>query len=332
MATMQAEMDFAPQASQGQVIIGQGAVDKPLDEAAVFSLVSQALDAAKLDRKRVLVIIPDGTRTAPISLFFRLINQALLDQVAVLDYLVALGTHPPMNNREIAHLLGISESVRERLYPKMQVFQHQCEDPNSLTNIGILKAAEVATITGDRITIDVPIEINKKLLKYDQIIICGPVFPHEAAGFSGGNKYLFPGVSGTKMIDLIHWLGALETNLKVIGQKSVVTRQVIEKAAVMIEQPKLAFCLVIQDKGLAGLYIGDPLPAWSEAADLSAQVHVRYVDHRFHQVLAIIPDMYTDMWTAAKGVLKVEPIVDDGGEVILCCLLFRKSPILTVSW
>ncbi len=30
-----------------------------------------------------------------------------------------------------------------------------------------------------------------------------------------------------------------------------------------------------------------------------------------------MPRMYDDMWTAAKGMYKVEPIVADGGEVII---------------
>ena len=42
----------------------------------------------------------------------------------------------------------------------------------------------------------------------------GPVFPHEVVGFSGGNKYLFPGVVGPEIIDLSHWLGALITSAR----------------------------------------------------------------------------------------------------------------------
>ena len=43
--------------------------------------------------KRVLVIIPDGTRTAPIPLLFRLLYERFWRRVAQLDYLIALGTH-----------------------------------------------------------------------------------------------------------------------------------------------------------------------------------------------------------------------------------------------
>ena len=46
-------------------------------------------------------------------------------------------------------------------------------------------------------------ELNRMIFEYDQIIIIGPVFPHEVVGFSGGNKYLFPGVSGPEILNFL---------------------------------------------------------------------------------------------------------------------------------
>ena len=50
---------------------------------------------------------------------------------------------------------------------------------------------------------------------------------------------------------------------------------------------------------------------------MSAQTHVRYLDAPVRRVLSVIPTKYEDMWTGAKGFYKVEPVVADGGEVIL---------------
>jgi nickel-dependent lactate racemase len=66
---------------------------------------------------------------------------------------------------------------------------------------------------------DVPVRLNKLVLDYDHILIVGPVFPHEVVGFSGGAKYLFPGIAGAEIIDFTHWLAALVTNRKTIGVK-----------------------------------------------------------------------------------------------------------------
>src|SRR5438034_4899693 len=60
------------------------------------------------------------------------------------------------------------------------------------------------------ISMDVPVEINRMLFEYDQVIIIGPVFPHEVVGFSGGNKYLFPGVGGPAILNFFHWLRSEE--------------------------------------------------------------------------------------------------------------------------
>ena len=54
--------------------------------------------------------------------------------------------------------------------------------------------------------VEVPVSLNKLILDYDHILICGPVFPHEVVGFSGGNKYFFPGLAEpTSSISLIGW-------------------------------------------------------------------------------------------------------------------------------
>lgn len=63
--------------------------------------------------------------------------------------------------------------------------------------------------------------------------------------------------------------------------------------------------------------MGTPKEAWSHAADLSSEVHVTYVDQNYETVLAMMPAMYDDLWTAAKGMYKLEPVVADGGEVII---------------
>ena len=60
----------------------------------------------------------------------------------------------------------------------------------------------------DRLTdAGVEVRINRQVAEADVAIVIGPVFPHEVVGFSGGNKYFFPGVSGQELIDLSHWVG-----------------------------------------------------------------------------------------------------------------------------
>jgi len=163
----------------------------------------------------------------------------------------------------------------------------------------------------------VDIRINKAALEYDHIIILGPTFPHEVAGFSGGAKYLFPGISGPDMINATHWLGALAGVVGTIGIKETPVRAMIHAAARRLKTPITLIALVVEGQGLNGLFIGDYLSAWSEAADLSAGRHIRWVEKPFQRILSCAPPMYDELWTGAKAMYKLEPAVAKGGEVVI---------------
>jgi lactate racemase len=323
-------------------VIGAGSATATLSEDDVRGLLAAAFQRWDLSGRRVLVIIPDSTRTAPIPLFFRLLHELLGREVAALDYLIALGTHPPMSDEAIGRLVGVTQEERATHYANVRIFNHRWDDPATFVTLGSIGAAETRALSDGILALEVPVRANRMVLDYDQIIVCGPVFPHEVAGFSGGSKYFFPGVSGPEVINFTHWLGALITSYAIIGVKQTPVRAAIERAAALIERPKLALCMVARKPttddrrpttdeaaqrsvvggqrsvvGLAGLYIGTPVDAWSQAADLSAQVHVRYVDRPYRQVLSVLPPLYDDLWTGAKGMYKLEPVIADGGEVII---------------
>src|SRR5512132_3799703 len=122
---------------------------------------------------------------------------------------------------------------------------------------------------------EVAVEVNRRVFDYDQVIIVGPVFPHEVVGFSGGNKYLFPGVGGPRILNFFHWLGAVITNPMIIGNKWTPVRKVVDRAAGMVRVDKLCFAMVVgRNQELAALFVGSPEAAWDKAADLSAQLHI----------------------------------------------------------
>ncbi len=299
------------------MVIGHGSTTDTLSADSVQDLLAHALEPMPLDGKRVLIIIPDGTRTAPIPLLFRLLYEQLGRRVAQLDYLIALGTHPPMPEDAIAHLVGASAAERAARYPNVTIFNHCWDQPEALQTIGVIARAEAARLTGGLLVDDVPVVLNRLIVDYDQLIICGPVFPHEVAGFSGGAKYLFPGIAGAEIINFTHWLGALVTSMDTIGVKDTPVRRVIHRAAAFVEQPLVCVAMVLKGSALHGLYIGPHEEAWSAAADLSAQLNVLSLPRTFQRVLSMLALIYDDLWTAAKGMYKTEPIVADGGEVIV---------------
>jgi lactate racemase len=296
---------------------GKGSTTGTLTVEDVRELLAQASDTLSIDGKRVLVIIPDGTRSAPIPLMFRLLYEQLGQRVACLDYLIALGTHPPMSVEAIDKLVGLTEREREQEYPNVHVFNHHWSQADMLRTIGTISSQDAQRLTDGLLVDEVPVTINRLIFDYDQLIICGPVFPHEVAGFSGGAKYLFPGIAGQDIIDFTHWLGALVTSMHTIGIKDTPVRRVIHRAAEFIDRPMLCLALVLRGQDLHGLYIGPHIEAWSQAADLSAQLNIIYVQRPVKRVLSAPAAIYDDLWTAAKAMYKTEPAIADGGEVII---------------
>ena len=190
------------------------------------------------------------------------------------------------------------------------LLNHDWDTPSALTSLGIIEQDEIKQIAGENwhssLPNEVDIRINKAALEYDHIIILGPTFPHEVVGFSGGAKYLFPGISGADMINATHWLGALAGVVGTIGIKDTPVRAMIHAAAERLKTPVTLIALVVEGHELSGLFIGDHLSAWSEAADLSAQRHIRWCEKPFQRVLSCAPPMYDELWTGAKAMYKLE--------------------------
>ena len=296
-------------------VTGRGLDAGFLSVEEVRAVVHEALPRMPLDGKRVLVLIPDGTRTMPLPLLFGVLEAAVAPRARALDFLVALGTHVPMTDAQLSKLVG--RDVTDGKSGERNIFNHRWDDPSTFTTLGTIEEAEIEQLTGGRMKRPVSVALNRLLLEYDHVIVCGPVFPHEVAGFSGGTKYLFPGIAGPEIIHFTHWLGALITNYDVIGTKATAVRAVIDRAARMVDRPLSLIAPVVTHEGIAGIFCGPMAEAWSEAADLSSRRHIVWLDAPVRRVLSIMPEMYDDLWVAAKGMYKMEPAVADGGEVVI---------------
>jgi nickel-dependent lactate racemase len=295
--------------------------ERGLSDTEIRGLLANALGCLDLAGRRVLVVIPDGTRTAPIGLFFGLLGDVLGSTVEALDYLIALGTHPAMDDAAKSRLL--ETTVVDGMAGSSRVFNHRWEVPETFSTLGTIPAAEVAETTDGRLEIDIEVRLNQLVgdsdgnAPYDHILVCGPVFPHEVAGFSGGNKYFVPGVAGQEVIDATHWVGALVTSQAIIGVRETPVRRLIERAASFIPTSRSLIALVMHGHNLHGVFVGGMEEAWLEATELSAELDIVWVERPFERVLSVMPEMYDDLWTGAKGMYKLEPAIADGGEVVI---------------
>ncbi len=265
--------------------------------------------------KRVLLIVPDNTRTAPLPVLFPALRSLLRPVTKSLDLLVALGTHPPMPQQKIRTMLGIAD---EDPCTDVGLFNHAWDNPDELSTIGTLTEAETREISDGVLSMEVPVQINKRLLDHDIALVVGPVFPHEVVGFSGGNKYFFPGISGPELLNFFHWLGALITNVGIIGVQDTLVRRVVDRAAKLIKAERRCLAFVVStDATPYGMFYGTPEDAWRSASELSGQVHIKRHLRPYRQVLSCAPEMYDELWVAGKCMYKLEPVVADGGELII---------------
>ena len=298
-------------------IISSG--DQLLSDNEIRNTLTRALEK-QFANQRVLVLIPDHTRSLPLPFLFRSLVEVLHD-TRQLDFMVALGTHPPLNDDSMNRLVGITPEERTTTFANIGLLNHAWDDPAALVTLGTMEQDEIKQIAGARwhssLPTQVDIRLNKAALEYDHILILGPTFPHEVVGFSGGAKYLFPGISGAEMINATHWLGALAGVVGTIGVKDTPVREMIHAATRRLNTPVTLIALTVEGHDLAGIFIGDLYQAWSAAADFSAQRHIHWCDKPFQRVLSVAPPMYDELWTGAKAMYKLEPAVALGGEVVI---------------
>jgi len=298
------------------MLFGKGNPETFFSDAELADLCVKGLKKSNFNGKKILAIIPDTTRSGPIKLIFRAICDALQPQAGQVDFIIALGTHPEMSEEKINAHLGLTAAERSGKFRDVGIFQHRWSHSEELRQIGVITAARMAEISAGLLREDIPVTINKKVFDYQELILVGPVFPHEVVGFSGGYKYLFPGIAGPQFLHKFHWLGALITNPKINGTKDTPVRRALNEAALFLDIPITNISYVVKEKKAYGLYIGGQ-EAWSAAADLSSRLNIRYVEKSFHTVLSMAPEMYEDIWTAGKCMYKLEPVVADKGTLII---------------
>ena len=273
--------------------------------------IREHLDGLDLDGRSLCLVIPDATRQCPLPTLLGEVWSAVRDRVSSCQAVVALGTHAPMTEEAMRAMVGVDD---------LPVVNHEWWEDDTFVHLGTLSADDVDRWSGGLLREEVPIRVNRLVVESDVTLIVGPVLPHEVIGFSGGHKYLFPGLSGQELIDVTHWLGALITSAEIIGTKGITpVRALVEAAADLVPSERYALCVVVDHEtgDVDHLAFGDPRSAWVEAADVAAETHIRYLDEPVDRVLSLVAPRYADLWTGAKGFYKVEPIVADGGEVIL---------------
>jgi nickel-dependent lactate racemase len=297
---------------------GKGAPNTILTADDIYRIIDQGTPPELYTGKRVLALTPDTTRTCPLPQLIDCLQRIIGSKAKQLDFMVALGTHTPLPEERILQLYGIAPEDQHNRYQNSLFLNHRWDLPDTLTRVGWIEEEDIAKLSEGKLRERVPIDINRAIFDYDLILILGPVFPHEVVGYSGGAKYLFPGISGGEFLHAFHWLGAVITCPGTIGIKNTPVREVINRAMQHITTPVHCLAMVVKSATeLYGLYSGSYLKAWADAADLSALVHMVWKEKKFSTVFGVCPPMYDEIWTGGKVMYKLEQVVADDGTLII---------------
>lgn len=299
---------------------GRGAVDCDLSRSDLREILSLALSTVS-SGSSVLAIVADKTRDDNTDALFPLAAGILADRkVARLDVLIAQGTHPPMRDWEKRAKIGADNQEISGLG---QIFDHSWADPNKLVSIGTLDQERVIQLSAGLMRSAIELKVNRLLSRgvYTTILVFGTTMPHEVAGFSGGAKYFFPGVSGPELTHASHWLGALASIEKTIGRVETPTRHLFEAAADFVAPEVISLNSVVTryDGRLRthALFCGDLRQAFRKAAAVSRQLHIKYTGRKYRRVVALLDTHYDDLWVGGKASYRLGPVIKEGGDLII---------------
>ncbi|MBE0501971.1 MAG: nickel-dependent lactate racemase [Desulfuromonadales bacterium] len=232
------------------------------------SLLEQAFDRPYGGRRleecvrpgeSVVIITSDITRYTASELYLPLLVQRL-NRIGIpdadIEIIIALGIHRKQTDAEHKKILG-------SLFGRIRVSDHECDDPEKLVKLG-------TTSSG------LPVEINRRVVEADRVIVTGTVGLHYFAGFGGGRKGVVPGVASRKTCMATHY--AIFNPPQIGGRHPKATTGNLQgnpihaamlEAAQMI-QPDFLFNTVLSpNKQIIGAFAGDLEQAHAAACELA---------------------------------------------------------------
>jgi nickel-dependent lactate racemase len=298
-----------------------------LTEEQLEGIVRESLKDFK-SVKKVLLIHPDYTRTDFSDKLVPLIYQELKSKgMEKIDSLNAGGTHREMTEIEIREKLGLSSQINFNHF-----YNHEYNNHGQLATVREISSSFVEEKTNGELSQSIPVVVNKLITEdYDLIIALSGTLPHEAAGYAGGLKVFFPGISGPEVIDLLHWAAVLIGIPRIIGTVDNPAREVINKGSSYIfskiKAPTISFNMVFEEgekevipKGIyTGMGYEGFIETYQKAAKASSRLNIIYIDQPLKFAVQVIGKSYDEIWTAGKGSYKLQSpgVMAKGGEIII---------------
>ena len=262
-------------------------------------------------RQRVLAVPPDITRShsqaGPITC---LLHELIGDRLT--DVLPALGTHEAMSDAELAKMYPT--------VPRELIRVHKWRE--DIVTLGEVPADYVAQQTGGAWAEAWPAQTNRLIAEggHDLILSIGQVVPHEVIGMANYNKNIFVGAGGVRGINESHFLSAAYGMERVMGRADNPLRRIMNYAQDHFcgELPIVYVLTVVSDGKIRGLFIGDDVDCFEQAAELSLEVNFDLLDEQpAKMVVYLDPEEFKSTWLGNKAIYRTRMAIADAGDLII---------------
>ncbi len=267
-------------------------------------------------RSRVLALPPDFTRFYSMAGPLTCMTYDYFGENLV-DVMPALGTHVPMTGEQL-----------DRMFPGLPhtlIREHDWR--NDVVTIGEVPAEFVTEVTEGICTKPCPVQLNRLVWQggHDLILSIGQVVPHEVIGMANYNKNVFIGTGGAVGINESHFIGAAYGMERMMGRADTPLRRILNYAQDnFCGHLPLVYVLTVigprDDGSLAvrGLFIGDDVDCFEQAAELSVKVNFTILDEEPQTVVVHLdPEEFHSTWLGNKAIYRTRMAIADGGELIV---------------
>lgn len=274
-------------------------------EAALDAPIG-TLSLAELARGRhsAAISVCDITRPAPnrrtLPPLLRRLEAAGIPRPNI-TILIATGLHRPATEAEIREIVG------EQIALDYRVVNHHARELAEHRHLG-------TTASGT------PVYIDERFVSADLHITLGFIEPHLMLGYSGARKLIAPGLAAQETIKVLHsprFMRDPRTHEGSIADNPL-HRELLEIAR-MARHDFMLDVALSRDRGIAGVFAGDPEKAHRRGVEFVSHVMLETLDAPVDAVITTSAGYPLDLtfYQAVKGITAAQHILKPNGRILL---------------
>ncbi|PWB75846.1 hypothetical protein C3F09_01670 [candidate division GN15 bacterium] len=253
------------------------------------------------DDSSPLFVVNDAYRHTPTAVVLTWIERILPGILQRARFLVATGAHQPPTDKDLQSIFaGHLKTIRPR------VEWHVATDLASMMKVG-------ADSQGS------DVYLHRRVFQHSPVILIGSVEPHYFAGFTGGRKSLFPGLTDLATIERNHNMAGSMAAAPMKLDGNPVAEHLESLMALIDTSSVLSVQLVLDSAGtVAGFSIGDVESSFTGAATTARAMFGHTLDQPLDAVLCEMrPPLDKNMYQAQKALENCQQVVANGGTAIV---------------